>query len=320
MFIQSLEKAAVLGLPKVYKQLTQRSHKVRGKIDINAYLKKDFPFIGKLTTKYNEQVYVQEIVDVLFLACKALEKEFGKEIHRKILGIFQLLKQHYSGSFPNSITIEKAKKHNVLDNPMYAAFKNALAYAEIILQEQNLLLATSTNPLTTHGYLFDISQLFEVYLEKLLNRHFKDWYVTGQEELNVYSDMFYGRKMFPDLVLKHKESNQIIVFDAKFKTMNLTKKDLDRADFYQIHSYIQYYQPKVLFGGLIYPLGKPINTNKAHSNHIFDNKDNNTKFIVDGIYVKESMSMKELMDSEKEFVNRVEKISNDFIISNKSKI
>jgi len=321
LFIQSLEKAAILGLPKVYKELTQRSYKVRGKIDINAYLKNDFPFTGKLTTKFREQVYVQEIVDVLYLACKLLEKKFGKDIHQKILGVFQLLKQYYSGSFPLSTTIEKAKNHSILLNPMYATFKNTLSYAEIILKEENLLMSDSNNTLSTNGYLFDISQLFEVYLEKLLNRHFKDWYVTGQEELTVYRDMFYGRKMFPDLVLKHKKTNKIIVFDAKFKAMRMRKSDVDRSDFYQIHSYIQYYQPNILLGGLIYPLSNKFDTTeelskfldiKAYANGLFGDLSKQSKFIVDGINVSKEMTIVDIMENEGLFLERIEKRISSF--------
>ncbi len=306
LFIQSLEKASVLGLPKVYQQQSQRSHKVRGKVDVNAYLKTDFPFQGKLTTSFREQTFIQEIVDVLYLACRKLEQNFGKEIHRKILGTFQLLKQNYSGNYAHHATIEKAKNNTILQNPMYAPFKNVLAYAEIILREQDLLTQKQNNKLSTHGYVFDIAQLFEIYLEKLLNRHFTDWYVTGQEELKVYDELFYGRKMFPDLVMRHLESNQVIVLDAKFKKMRMIKDDLDRNDFYQIHSYIQYYEPNVLFGGLIYPLSSGLNTDKAHSQGLYGKETNDTNFIVDGINVNEDMSMAEIIANEKEFLERME--------------
>ncbi|WP_437822864.1 5-methylcytosine restriction system specificity protein McrC [Tenacibaculum mesophilum] len=313
LFIQSLEKAAVLGLPKNYKSITERSNKVRGKIDLNAYLKRDIPFTGNLTSTYREQAYIQEIIDVLYVACKALEKRFGKEIHKKILGVYQLLKQNYSGVFPHNITIEKAKNHFVLQNPMFSAFKKTLGYAEIILKEQNLLVSKTDNKLTTNGYLFDISQLFEVYLEKLLSRYFTDWYVTGQEELNVYKKMFYKRKMFPDLVMKHKLTNQIMVFDAKFKKMRLhnassSYSDLDRSDFYQIHSYIQYYQPNVIAGGLLYPLTNEINIDTTYSENLFDNKNIETKFIVDGIHINKEMSMSEINEKENEFLLRIESL------------
>jgi len=153
-----------------------------------------------------------------------------------------------------------------------------------------------------------------VYLEKLLDRYFEGWYITGQEEINTYAPMFYGRKMFPDIVMRHKYSKDVIVLDAKFKTMLLRKKDLDYSDFYQIHSYIQYYQPHVLFGGLIYPLGKNINTAEAHSNNLFGQSQHNNGFVVDGISVDPSMSMHEIMESENAFLDRV-----DNLISKKRK-
>ena len=308
LFIQSLERASVLGLPKTYQTLSQHGHKVRGKIDINAYLKNNIPITGKITTSYREQIYVQEIIDVLYACCLQLETNYGNAIKRKLLGVHQLLKQHYSGRFPQNSTIQKAKNHSVLSNPMFEGYKKVLSYAEIILKEKSLQLDRDSN-LSTKGYLFDIAQLFEVYLEKLLDRHFEDWYITGQEEINAYDPMFYGRSMFPDIVMRHKYSKNIIVLDAKFKTMLLRKQDEERSDFYQIHSYIQYYQPHVLFGGLIYPLGKNINTTKTHSNNLFGLNQLKNGFVVDGIGVDASMSMHEIMESEKAFLNRLETLT-----------
>lgn len=85
LFIQSLEKAVVLGLPQQYQKQQERSQKVRGSINFNDYLKRDIPFQGKLTTTFRERIYVQEIVDVLYLALKKLESVFGKEIHSRLL-------------------------------------------------------------------------------------------------------------------------------------------------------------------------------------------------------------------------------------------
>ena len=308
LFIQSLEKSAILGLPKVYQNRAQRSSKVRGSIDIKTYLKKDIPFRGVLTTKYRELVFVQEIVDVLYMACRILEKNFGRQIHRKILSVYQLLRQNYSNRYPKSDTIRKARGHVVLHNPAYSGFKNTLKYAEIILQQNNLFRSDQSSTLTTHGYLFDIAQLFEVYLEKLLARYFTDWEVTGQTELRVYQGQFYGRRMLPDLVMRHKKTGKVIVFDAKFKRMAFTKNDVDRGDFYQIHSYLQYYYPDVLFGGLIYPLSRPINTDKAYSEQLWENEKHSTKFIVDGIFVTEEMTMTDIRTEEEGFIHRIREL------------
>ena len=315
LFIQTLEKASVLGLPKEYQNVTERSHKVRGRVDINAYLKRDMPFRGKLTSSYRTQIYIQEIIDVLYLALLKLEKSFGKDLNDKIFGVKQLLKKEYSGFYVNQETILKAKNHRVLTNPMFSSFKTVLEYAEIILLDYELMPDRSQNDeLETTGFLFDISQLFELYLEKLLVKRFPDWEVKGQEELKLYSDQFYSRKMLPDLVLRHKYSKKTIVFDAKFKCMKMERKpskisDLDRSDFYQAHTYMQYYQPDLIFGGLLYPLSSRLETEKSHSNNLFGNTSkSDVKFIVDGIHVNEEMSMKEIRDSENRFLDRIENL------------
>ena len=165
LLIQSLEKAAVLGLPQQYKKHQERSHKVRGSIDFNAYLKRDMPFQGKLTTTFREQTYVQEIVDVLYLSLKKLERLFGKEIHSRLLGFNQLLRQHYSGKFATYETIQKAKVHQSINNPMYGGFKKVLEYTEIILLDKDLMPENEKQQLATTGYLFDVAELYELYLE-----------------------------------------------------------------------------------------------------------------------------------------------------------
>lgn len=309
LFMQSLEKAAILGLPKEYQKVTIRSNKVRGKIDLKAYLKNDIPFRGKLTTTYREQTYIQAIVDVLYLALLKIEKIFGKEVNHQLLSIKQTLKQHYSGYFVSPKIIRQAKNHQALHNPMFSGFKKVLEYAEIIINSFDLNIAPSSNSVETTGFLFDISELFEVYLEKLLRYNLKDWTVNAQTELYLYKGLFYGRRMLPDLVLKHKTRKDIIVFDAKFKRMRLEKRDLDRSDFYQIHSYIQYYQPDVIFGGLLYPLSTKMKKEKAHSNKLFGhNHRTDTQFIVDGVYVKEDMVTQEIIENEVLFINRIKEL------------
>lgn len=306
LFVQSIEKSAILGFPKVYKELIQHSHKVRGKIDLNAYLKNNIPFTGRITTRYREQVYIQEIMDVLYAACRSLKKKFGSQINNKIKGSYTLLKQEFSGVQPKEETINKAKTHKVLNNPMHSNFKTALSYAEIILKKQSLVLNQVDKSLKTQGYLFDIAELFELYLEKLLRRHFKDWYIHSQEELLVYSDQFYKRRMFPDLILRHKMNDNVIVFDAKFKKMKWRKDDLDRSDFYQIHSYITYYNPNAVIGGLIYPLSSNPNSEISYAKSIFNNPSNQCRFVIDGICVNSSHNMATIIENEEQFLNRID--------------
>ena len=311
LFLQSLEKAAVLGLPQHYKRRKVRSHKVRGSIDIADYIKRDIPFQGKLTTTFRDRMFVQEIMDILFLALRKLERSFGIEIHARLLGLQQVIKQNYSGRVANYESIQKAKSHQVLNNPLYSSFKNVLAYAEIILLGKDLMPENDIQQLATSGYLFDIAELYELYLEKLLRRNFPEWSVNGQEELPIYQDQFYSRSMFPDIVMKHRARGNVIVFDAKFKKMEFRNTDVDIADLHQIHSYSGYYKNSLISSGLIYPLSKDMNIEKSHSKSIYGTGENEIDFIIDGIHVSEDQSLKELINNEEAFIKRIsDKVNN----------
>lgn len=306
LFVQSLEKSAVLGLPQRYKTLQQHSHKVRGKIDVNQYLKKSIPFTGKLTTSYREQRYEQIIVDVLYLTCKSLEKKLGKPFLNKVMAIYQLLGLHFSGHYPSINEIKSVSKHQSLHHSMYQSFKQTLAYASIILTEKGMVMSQEADRTEIKGYLFDIAQLFECYLEKIFNHYLPNWMVSSQEKVTVYNDTFFERNMYPDLILTHTETGKVMVFDAKFKRMRSQYRDLDRADFYQIHSYMSYYQQRLVMGGLLYPFDEAVSEKKCHSDHVMgQGSDSEVRFIVDGVHVGEGMSMQNIIDNEKLMIKRI---------------
>ncbi|OOW12000.1 McrC family protein [Acinetobacter sp. MF4640] len=305
LFIQALEKAAVLGLPQHYQTQQERSQKVRGSINFNDYLKRDIPFQGKLTTTFRERMYIQEIIDVLYLTLRKLESVFGKEIHSRLLGLSQLLKQQYSGRFASYETIQRAKIHQAINNPMYRGFKKVLEYAEIILLNKDLIPDNEKKNLETTGYLFDIAELYEIYLEKLLSRNFPEWSVSGQVEIPIYKNQFYRRSIFPDLIMKHRTTGEVIVLDAKFKKMGMQNNDIDRSDLHQIHSYSGYYQNNLIASGLIYPLSKQLDIDKSYSDTLYGNNNNDVLFIVDGIYVYETQTMDDLIENENIFIKRM---------------
>lgn len=292
-------------MPQQYQQQQERSQKVRGSINFNDYLKRDIPFQGKLTTTFRERMYIQEIIDVLYLALRKLESVCGKEIHSRLLGLSQLLKQQYSGRFASYETIQRAKIHPTTNNPMYRSFKTVLEYAEIILLNKDLMPDDEKNNLATTGYLFDIAELYEIYLEKLLSINFPEWSVSGQVEIPIYKKQFYRRAIFPDLIMKHRTTGKVIVLDAKFKKMGMQNNDIDRSDLHQIHSYSGYYQNNLIASGLIYPLSKQLDIDNSYSDTLYGNNNNDVLFIVDGIYVYETQTMDDLIENENIFIRRM---------------
>lgn len=316
LFLTSLKKASVLGFPKEYTKTQYHDIRVHGNVDVNSYIKKDIPFIGKLSSKRNERHYVQSIVDVLSAALSVCHSDIQK-MFPNLSFISSELKATASGRRPTFNTIQKAKNHRALHNPMFAPFRRTLDYAELILKKQNLISSDeekSSNKIS--GYLLDVASLWELYLENLLRNNFQSegWTISAQEELSLYENTFFARPNYPDLVMRHKDG-RLVVLDAKFKKMNFALDhygncDVDRTDLFQIQSYAGYYREKgenIILCGLIYPLSQDIH-NKTY---LYGPGISDINFIIDGIYIGDEKNfIPELPEREAAFIERLKKIIN----------
>ena len=310
MFIQNLEKAFLLGLPKAYKSIEHHDMKLKGKIDINKFIKYDIPFQGKISSVSREQKEIQEIIDVLYKAVKIIDKN-NKAFLKNISHIKTHLKQYKSNNYVSNETINKALKSKALQNPIFAPYKKVLEYARFIINGNNIE-EKNDGKQETFGFIINVAELFEIYITKLLQKEFSDWYVESPKiELYSTPQMFYQRKIIPDIVMK--KASDVLVFDTKYKKMTMQGKnkngagDVDRNDFFQINTYMSYYQNhpdkyNVKIGGLLYPIEKSFKENKdiCHSQTWFGNL--NSKFIVDGIDLSD---LKE--DNENKFASIVKR-------------
>lgn len=317
MFVQNLEKAFLLGLPKAYRSINHHEMKLKGKIDINKFIKYDIPFQGKVSSVSREQKEIQEIIDTLHKAVKIIEK--NKFNTKNISHIKTHLKQHRSNKFVSNKTINKALNSKALQNPIFAPYKKVLEYARFIINGNNIE-EKKDGKNETYGFIINVAELFEIYITKLLQKEFSGWSVESPKiELYDKPKMFYQRKIIPDIVMK--KDNDVMVFDTKYKKMTMQGKnqngagDVDRNDFFQINTYMSYYQNqgyKVLAGGLLYPMEKFIQ-NECHADNWFGNK--STKFIVDGIDLSGELEAEddepkfhEIAKREKAFIERIREL------------
>jgi 5-methylcytosine-specific restriction endonuclease McrBC regulatory subunit McrC len=286
LFIQSLEKAWVKGFPKSYSTQNDRGIKLKGSVNVNELIKKDLPYTGKIPFKYRNQHNVIEIVNVLYKAVSKVKSTYPNVINSNIHNITQDLAINRTNTFVNRSYIQKARIHRSLQNSMYADYKITLNYAELIIEDLNEIDEMATN-LKTTGYLIDISKLYEIYLEKLLKNNLQDFAVSGQTKITSYRNSTYTRNLIPDLVLTNKKTGDVAVFDAKYKTLRLNShylgNDIDRSDFFQIHTYIGYYGDKLKIGGLIYPITGNVSDNLLPVENLFGNHSSSNSFTIDGI-------------------------------------
>jgi len=240
MFAQNLEKAFLLGLPKAYRSINHHEMKLKGKIDINRFIKHDIPFQGKVSSVSREQKEIEEIIDVLYKAVKIIDKN-NKAFTKNIAHIKTHLKQYRSNKYVSNETINKALKSKALQNPIFAPYKKVLEYARFIINGSNIEEENKgTNK--TYGFIINVAELFEIYMTKLLQKEFGNWRVESPKiELYDNPKMFYQRKIIPDIVMI--KDNDAMVFDTKYKRMNMQGKnkngagDVDRNDFFQINTY-----------------------------------------------------------------------------------
>jgi len=332
-FIFRLEKLSILGVPRAYQRVAHHTNKLKGQLDLNRFIKKDMPFEGKISSVSYEQNYVQEILDVLYSAMVLVEKRLPKLVQEKLWGIRNLLYHHANERFIDKRSIDTALHHHSIQNALYSEFKSIIEIASYIIRYNNMQeYKFNTN---YKGLIFDVSTLWEKDLYTLLKKKIENeqWQVIHEEPIEVYSEQFYKRKMYPDIVIKNKIDKRVIVFDAKSKSMKFVKGtgdgnigDLDRNDFFQINTYMTYYDKQgyeVIAGGLLYPIEKEFDCRfnndesceeeyknlKAHSNHWFGNS--KTKFIVDGIdlsCIDNDLTISDIKLKEDAFILRIKQL------------
>ncbi|WP_149711697.1 McrC family protein, partial [Campylobacter concisus] len=281
LFIQALERAFLLGLPKEYKDKSYHEAKVMGKVDMAKFIKKDVPFAGKISSINRERQDIGDIVLLLHKALKIVQKE-SKELIKPVINALCYLNEIKEPRLVTPNVIHNALNSKALHNPIYTPYKKVLEYAKLIIENEDT--GTKSNGKQNLGFLVDVAELFETYIRKLLQKEFKDWSVTSPK-IELYKDKFFARKIIPDIVMG--SGDQVLVFDTKYKRMNMQGKDqyglgdVDRNDFFQINTYMSYYQNQgknVIAGGLLYPMNK-FSIDRCHSHSWFENL--NTKFIVD---------------------------------------
>lgn len=307
LFIQALERAFLLGLPKEYKDKSYHEAKVMGKVDMAKFIKKDVPFAGKISSTNRERQEIGDIVLVLHKALKIVQKE-SKELIKQVINTLSYLNEIREPRFVTPNVVHNALNSKALHNPIYTPYKKVLEYASLIIENEDA--GTKSNGKQNLGFLVDVAELFEIYMRKLLQKEFKGWSVNSPK-IELYKDKFFARKIIPDIVMS--SGDKVLVFDTKYKRMNMRGKDqyglgdVDRNDFFQINTYMSYYQNQgknVIAGGLLYPMDK-FSRDVCHSHSWFDNL--NTKFIVDGIELANlnESSIDEIKIKENEFISRI---------------
>lgn len=282
LFVQRLEKAFLMGFPKQYQRRQQHHVNIKGRVHIAGLIRKDIPYKGKMSSEFRERQVDEPLISVLNRALKVVYRK-AKPIARNVDHVYNAIRQLNPPSF-SRYHYQEACTSKALSNPLFSGYMPVLELAKFIIENDSI--SKSTSSAKSFSFLVNVAELFEIYVRKLLIRHFPDWQVSSPK-LKVYEGTFFERHIIPDIVMI--KGNDAIVFDTKYKSMRFKGKnqfgagDLDREDFFQIHTYLSYFQNhgyNVLGGGLLYPMKEDCSNCCAE---LFGKE--NILFVVDGIRI-----------------------------------
>ncbi len=273
------------GLPRNTVKKTHKGSIIRGRINIPQSIHPFFTSGKIVSTSWIKEAY-EIISQILYQAYLILLNDYS-------LSLFI-----YSGNARDAIIqlesykfrpryINDNEYQNIHYSEIYKNFKPIVDLSWQLIQRKRIANQLQDKNLPNYCYFIDIAEVWELYLKSILKNHLspRGW-VLIKENLITYEGKIFKRQLIPDMVFQ--KNDNILVFDAKYKQMYLREIDFDRTDFFQIHTYISYYQQNrnVLCGGLLYPFSVSFtneNYPKSISQSYFGLNLTPIKFIIDGI-------------------------------------
>ena len=286
IWVQLLANANKHGVPKNTATHFYQGSKIKGKIAIT----KTIQSLNKsnlITSTYKEKAVDITIASIILQAYKILKTEYGLDN----VNLPDNARDALNELFFETKNIKNINNHqykNILYKDIYISYKPLVDFSWDIIQRKNMLNQEADKK-TKNGFSFfiDIAEVWELYLKSLLKKRLQP---QGWKQLDsnhsVYPENFYKRSIIPDIVFQKNGSN--VVWDAKYKRMYFFSKELDRTDFFQIHTYSGYYSQNsnLISTGLLYPIIRETDDDtlrKNYSKGLFGSSSSNTVFVVDGI-------------------------------------
>ena len=278
-----LLKAGRHGLPRIKVSKLNRGYNVKGTLAVKPTMM-SYSKSRMLISESREQVYDETIIAVLNTAYNILKKKFSIEKYYISPEARNLIKDiEKEGHKKRKVRITRNIYESIVYRPIYQNFKRVVDFSWQIINS-SFGFGEQKGKTNISGYLIDMAEVWECYVRNILEKEFKKYgWILIDNEFTVYEGAFYSRKIIPDIVFQ--KGNKFCVFDAKYKRMRFSNEDVDRNDFFQIHTYISYLQQKgeVVAAGLIYPIEE---NKRAITDSLLFGSHIGVNFIIDGPIVE----------------------------------
>lgn len=281
MWVSVLRKALRHGLLKENKKIREQGTTIRGKflvresllnVKVRNTLNYEYSFkdVNNISNQILLKAY-QILKRDYFLSDNLLSNTIKSDLNK--LGFLLNTKQ--------SLKLSDYKKIRL--NSMFKGYQEMLDLSWEIIKAKELSVKNSS--LLNKSFFLDMAEVWEVFVLKIMSKNLIPigWKIKPNE-YEIYKNTFYKRKIIPDIVME--KGNKILVIDAKYKMMNFTKKDVDRTDIFQIHTYSYFFDDytKSVYSSLVYPLERELE-DKMNKQAIFNKVNHKNSFFIEGIEV-----------------------------------
>ena len=239
-----LKKAFSLGIYKTYQKKKENLTFIKGSIDINSYIKKEY-FDGKTVCNFKEHSYKNELNSVIN---KALTKVFKSKYQPIVADIYDV-KNAFNSINTKEVNLKLIQKKKVL-NPYFKKYNQVFDLSLKILKDEFANVGESKSDFS--AFLFDISLLFEHHIRKILKQTYT-LFPKNKKEFSIPNGI-YENNIYPDVIIDYGNNN-IGIYDVKYKNFDFSN-GVKREDKFQLITYIATHLKKynVIDSGIIYPL------------------------------------------------------------------
>lgn len=247
LFPMMLKKAIRQGVFREYQSRHYDDANIKGRVDVARFIRKDIPFAGHVayqTREYSADNDINQLIrhTIEYIKTKKLGGEYP---YSRLLTVDDEMKSAVSLINAHTSTYQLQNRQKLifrnlkpLRHPYFSAYLPLQRLCVQILRHQGLKYGQEKEKI--HGILFDVSWLWEEYLNTLLKPigflHPENRKQKGA--LFLFEDNHYQPR-FPDFYQKD------VVLDAKYKNR------VQREDYHQMITYL--YILKGRMGGFVSP-------------------------------------------------------------------
>ena len=250
LFPYYLKKALRQGLFKEYFRNSYNDSNVKGTIDVNAHIRRNIPFSGKIAYSTREHRYDNNVTQLIRHTVEYINKhKFNNNILINDIETQNCVLQikQATPSFNSNQLIQIINKNiRIISHPYYSEYSDLQKICLQILRYEGLKYGQDKDKV--YGLLFDGAWLWEEYINTFLSKIGFNHPKNKTSEGAIFLFRNSTGKRYPDF---WKDN---FILDAKYKRLSDKGSGDIRNDMNQIISYM--YILKAQKGGFISPIEK----------------------------------------------------------------